>query len=127
MKVVVQNRAVHSLSHTELEAMVKLFPSTWSRLVKAIMLAQSNGTEVAVTFHPKERVLGLHWPRASVSTSKLEAIEALLASLVTIAERGDLPKRVSPSLRAHMLEKVSYVREHCLAVIDANAGKMSAP
>lgn len=122
MKVTVQNGAAHGLTRGEVEAMVRVFPAAWSRLVKSIVLYQGGEVEIDVSFHPKERIVGLHWPSSSVvPSSKANAIEKLLVALAIVAERGELPARMSSSLRARILEQVAEVHRKCLAIVTENA------
>ncbi|MFZ2266818.1 MAG: hypothetical protein WAV95_04490 [Azonexus sp.] len=118
MKVIVQNGAVHALSRQEVEAMVRAFPKAWSHRVKSIVLYQGNELEARVSFHPKEQIIGLHGPSASTVSpqSKAKAIEALLPALAIVAERGELPARLSPSLRSRLAEQTSELRGRCLAL-----------
>jgi len=120
MKVTVQNGATHGLSRKEVEAMVRVFPAAWSHLVKSIVLYQG-GADIDVSFHPKEQTVGLYWPSLSVDPSKAEAIEVLLVALAVVAERGELPARISPSLRSRLLEQVSELHRKCLAIVAKNA------
>jgi hypothetical protein len=120
MKVTVQNGVTHGLSRREVEAIVQVFPAAWFRLVKSIVLYQGEGN-IDVTFHLKEQIVGLYWPSLSVGLSKTEAIDALLVALAVVAERGELPARISPSLRSRLLEETSEVHQKCLAIVVENA------
>lgn len=118
MKVTVQNGATHGLSRKEAEAMLPLFPTDWSRLVKSIVLYQGTGAAMEANYYPKESILGLFWPATNAaSPSKTEAIEELLLALAVINERGELPVRLSSSQRSHVLEVISTVRDKCLAMV----------
>ena len=122
MKVTVQNGAAHGLSRGEVEAMVRVFPAAWSHLVKSIVLYQGGEVEIDVSFHPKEKVVGLYWPSSSVvPSSKAKAIEKLLVALAVVAERGELPARMSTSLRGRILEQVAEVHQKCLDMVAKNA------
>lgn len=120
MKVTVQNGAAHGLSRKEVEAMVQVFPVAWARLVKSIVLYQGEA-DIDVSFHPKEQIVGLYWPAVSVGHSKAEAIEVLLVALAVVADRGELPSRISPTLRSRLLEQVSEVHQKCLGIVAQDA------
>ena len=120
MKVTIQNGATHELSRKEVEAMIQVFPTAWSRLVKSIVLYQGDA-DIDASFHPKEQIVGLYWPSESVAHSKAKASEALLVALAVIAERGELPARISPSLRSRLLEQASEVQQKCLSIVAHNA------
>ncbi len=97
--------------------MVQVFPAAWSRLVKSIVLYQGEGS-IDVSFHLKEQIVSLYWPSLSVGLSKTDAIDALLVALAVVAERGELPARISPSLRSRLLVETSEVRQKCLAIVE---------
>jgi hypothetical protein len=114
MKVTVQNGSLHGISRSELEAMVPLFPEAWSNAVNSIVLCQAADPMFRVTYHPKERVAGLHWPAsAEVPPTKEEALAELLVSLAVISERRELPRRVSKALRSRFLAETSALRAKC--------------
>jgi hypothetical protein len=102
--------------------MLAHFPTAWSRHVESIALYQGEEPSVYAQFFPKEKILGLYSPaRELASTRKSVAVDELLLALAVVAERGDLPQRLSPSLRAAMLGSLGAVRSHCLQVVGENA------
>jgi hypothetical protein len=110
----VQNGSRHGLSRRDAETIVRLLPPSFRNAAKSLVLCATTESSVRVTYHPKEQVIGLHWPLAADSSvSKSEAIDEILVSLSIIAERGDLPERSSPSLRARHLEDVAALRKEC--------------
>ena len=122
MKVVIQNGANHCLARREVEAMLAHFPAAWSRHVESIALYQGEGPSFYAQFFAKERTLGLHSPAPEYTpTRKSAAVEELLLALAVIAERGELPQRLNPSLRAATLGSLGAVRDHCLQVVGENA------
>ena len=74
-----------------------------------------------VSFHPKEQSVELYGPASFVGYSlKAEAIEKLLIALVVIAERGQLPIHIRPSLCSHLSIQATEVREKCLGILAQN-------
>jgi hypothetical protein len=114
MKVTIQNGANHGLSRREAEAVVGLLPSSLSSIAKSLVLYGTRAREVSVSFHPKEQVVGWHWPLESGSTpTKFDAVEELLVALSVIAERGDLPEQISTSTRSRHLETLHALAMKC--------------
>lgn len=122
MKVTVQNGATHGLSRQEVESMVPLFPPSWSKHVKHIVLYQGDGPEVTASFYPKEQILGLFWPDKAASAPKTEGVRELLVALSVVKERGELPARLSASLRKRHQSEVAHVLSVCLPRVAADAG-----
>lgn len=129
MKVVVKNGVTHALSRREVERMTQFFPASWNVAVDSIILCQATGDEVLVSHHPKERVLGLYWPREPLpSLTKNTAMEELLISLAAIADLGHLPKKLSKSHRVRYLDSTRSVLGECSVAIEAQlAGAAEAP
>jgi hypothetical protein len=124
VRVTIQNGATHGLSRDDVERLVPLFPSAWSRLVKSIVLYQSSETGFSVSFYPKEGIIGLFWPPQSLGhPSKSEAIEDFLVAMAIVAERGVLPERISKSLRSRTLDEIADVSELCLAAAEDDVSK----
>jgi hypothetical protein len=121
MKVTIQNGSAHGLSRSEVEAMVPLFPQSWKRVVKQIVLYQGSGSALKAEFYPKEQLLGLFWPSPADAATKSDGVEELLLSLAVAEERGELPKRLSKALRERHLSAVAEIRERCLQVVADNA------
>jgi hypothetical protein len=123
MKVVVQNGARHALSRRDVEAMIPTFPPDWERQVASIVLYQTNEDHPFASYHPKEKILGLHWPASSSSRlSKSVAIEELCVALAAVAEMGHLPPRLSGQRRADYSEQTLDVQRHCMKLVDAQPG-----
>ena len=117
MRVLVQNGAQHGLPRRTVESMVALFPASWSRAVKSIVLCADAATEVHASFHPKEQSLSIYWPTPPAAPTKTEALDALLLSLAVVSETGALPKHLTASSRAAYLEVISVVRAQCLPLL----------
>ena len=121
MKITIQNGSIHGLSRSEIEAMIPLFPQSWKRVVKQIVLYQGNESILKAEFYPKKQLLGLFWPFPADAVKKSDGVEELLLSLAVAEERGELPKRLSKALRERHLAAVAEIRDHCLQVLSDNA------
>jgi len=117
MRVVVQNGAQHGLARRTVESMVALFPASWSRAVKSIVLCADGATAVHASFHAKERTLALFWPSPPAMPTQTEALDTLLLALAAVSDTGGLPKRLSASSRSAYLEVISPVRVQCIPLL----------
>ena len=95
MRVVVQNGAQHGLARRSVELALPLFPPSWSHAVETILLCA--GQNLDASFHAKERILAVFWPKQPPFPSKAEALNTLVAALAAVSETGGLPKHFSPS------------------------------
>ena len=114
MRVTVQNGANHGLSRKEAEAVVRLLPSSLRSVAKSLVLYRTGDPAIRVSFHPKEQIVGWHWPVELASTpSKSKAVEELLVALSVIAESDVLPGRIGSSVRSRHLEALSELAKKC--------------
>lgn len=101
--------------------MIQFFPASWGSAVDSIVLYQGSEDSILVTYHPKEKILGLYWPLLPAPVvSKNTAVEELLIALAVIANTGNLPKKMSRTNRARYLDSTSVVRCKCGAVLVAH-------
>jgi hypothetical protein len=121
MKVTVQNGAAHGLTRRDVEAIIPLLPASWARCVEQIVLYQGETPQLRASFYPKQKTLGLFWPVPSESASKEEGLQELLLALSIVAERGDLPDRVSPALRERHEAELAALGRRCLIKVVPNA------
>ena len=121
MKIIVQNGASHGLSRRKAEALVELFPSSWSNAIKALTLYQGEGPAVEFRHYPKEQSFGMFWPPASCAQPVLaEAVGELLVALAIVVEQGSLPQRVSSSLRRRAEQSVCELASRCNNLLEHN-------
>lgn len=100
--------------------MIPFFPTPWVSAIDSIVLYQGTKSDVVVTHHPKEKILGLYWPRSPDShLSKDSAVEELLVALAAIVDLGHLPQNLSKSHRARYLDSTGSIRRECSAVLVA--------
>ena len=121
MKVTVQNGATTGLSRRDLEAVIPLFPPSWSSAVQQVVLYQGETSLLKLVLYPKEKLLGLFWPVPAKSASKAEGLQELMLALSVIAERGELPERLSPATRERHLVEVDALLQRCPAKVLWNA------
>lgn len=117
MRVTVQNGARHGLSRLEVEAIVPLFPASWSKRVDQIVLYQSVFDDLTVSYHPQQRVMGLHGPRPKEASTKEEGVQELLVAMSVVAELGELPQRLTNPMRRRHLEAVEALVARCMSVM----------
>ena len=121
MKITVQNGSKHGLSRKDVEAIVGLFPASWSRLANSVVLYAGKEPTVHVTYYQKNKTVGLFWPISQpAEISKAVAIEELLLAFSVIAEDGALPARLSASARASLLAQVADLNAACLKVVSSH-------
>jgi hypothetical protein len=101
--------------------MIPLLPASWSSRVQQIVLYQGDSPLLRTSFHPKQQILGLFWPVPVESASKPEGVQELLLALSVVAERGELPARLSPAARERHLGEVSDLLQRCLAQVAPDA------
>lgn len=119
MKVVIQNGAAHPFPRAQAEAMVALFPGRWLKTVKSLTFYQARGSSLEFKHHPEEQALGMFWPSAAnLQPTPVEAVHELLVALAIVAERGNLPSRVSSSLRAWAEQEVAELAARCAQRIE---------
>ena len=96
MQIVIQNGAAHGFTRKQLGSMVHLFPVAWDTHIQAIALYQGDNAEPVFKYFPKARILGVFWPVLSEPHLSLAAAaKKLLVAFAVVAERGNLPQRVS--------------------------------
>ena len=121
MKVTLQNGAVRGLTRRDVEAIIPLFPPSWSTSVSQIVLYQGQGPSVSAAFYAKSHTLGLFWPRGSATVSKVDGLEELLVALSVASERGELPATLSKSIRKRHSASVADMLVQCMEAIERNA------
>jgi hypothetical protein len=113
MKVVVQNGSNHGLSRSTVERMLTFFPSEWDKNVAQILLC--GGNKLEVSFHEKDRILSLAWPRDSPRPTAADAIRMLVAALDTLSERGMLPNSFRPLRK----DETEVIASRCIGMLSA--------
>jgi len=121
MKVTVQNGAVHGLSRRDVEAIIPLFPKSWSASVQQIVLYQGQRPGLSTAYYSKKNLLGLFWPAEVTSVTKAEGLEELLVALSVVSERGELPTSLSKSIREWHAAGIAGLLETCLEALARNA------
>ena len=98
--------------------MVTHFPKAWEQAVESVVLYQHDKPDIQCQYNGKAKFLGIFWPgQGSPMPSKSESVDEVLIAMAAIAERGELPAKMSRSMRDHFLLSVEEVRQKCLAVV----------
>lgn len=119
MKLIVQDGS--SLSRSQLQAVVASLPERLSRPIGTVLVCASWEPSLRVTYHPKGRVLALHVPAHEHEPSPTASVvREFLVALAVVAERGDLPARLSRSVRAQAVQAGSTILESFTASIGAS-------
>jgi hypothetical protein len=99
MQVVVQNGSNLSLRRAKADAVVDALPDTLSSVAKQLLLCRSAADDFRVTFHSKERIIALNWPKAGAAQPDNSfVLTELITCLAAIAESGDLPGKLKTSV-----------------------------
>ncbi len=99
MQVVVQNGSNLGLGRGKAEAVVNALPNTLSSVAQQLLLCRSTASDFRVTFHSKERIIALRWPKlGATQPGNSFVLTELITSLAAIAESGGLPGRLKTSL-----------------------------
>jgi len=121
MKIIVQNGATHTLSRKQAEAIVALFPAPWIKSVDSLTFYQGNGESLHVEHYPRARAVGLFWPSSLYpQPTAAEATQELLIALAIATERGNLPPKVSKSMRVRAEQSVATLLTQCTEVLQQN-------
>jgi hypothetical protein len=99
MNVIVQNGCRHILTRSDLESALAALPVSWLHDIQSVTLYQGQEPKIYVTYHKKERALGLYCPEHPEGLNRTAAVEELFIALACIKDRGDLPNRLSKTVR----------------------------
>jgi hypothetical protein len=118
MKVIVQDGATHSLSRKQAEAIIGLLRASWITAIDSLTLYQGNEEAFHVKHYPKARAVGMFWPPSShPQPTAAEATKELLVALAIATERGNLPLKISRSVRARTEREVAALLTQCTEVL----------
>jgi hypothetical protein len=118
MKLVVQDGS--SLSRRQLQAVVASLPERLSKHIGTVLVCASREPSLRVTHHLKERTLALHVPAHEPAPAPaVSVVREFLVALAVVAERGDLPARLSRSVRAQAVQDTSKIFASFTASMDA--------
>jgi hypothetical protein len=108
MKLVVQDGS--SLSRTQLQTVAASLPEALSKHIGVVLVCASWESSLRVSYSPKERVLTLFMPAHEPEPlPTADVVREFLIALAVVAERGDLPARISKSVRAQAVQATSGV------------------
>jgi len=94
MKIVVQTG--DHVSREDLEYFASKIPSAWRRFFETIVVYGSREKDSKISYHEKEKVLGVHVPSAYKGTSE-DLLEEMAISLAALSDMGHVPDRLPTS------------------------------
>ena len=94
MKIVVQTG--DHVGRAELEYFVSKIPSAWRRLFETIVVYGSREEDSRISYHEKEKQLGVHVPSAYKGTTE-DLLEEMAISLAAVNDMGHVPDRLPSS------------------------------
>ncbi len=96
MKIVVQTG--EHIGRSEIEYFISKIPSKWRKKFETVVVYGSREKDLKITFHEKEKVLGIHTPTTFEGTTN-NIYEELVVGLAEIHRIGRIPQKISPSKR----------------------------
>src|SRR5262245_26137876 len=116
MKLVVQDGS--SLSRNQLQTVVASLPESLSKHIGMVLVCASWESSLRVSYSPKERALTLFIPaHESEPLPTADVVREFLVALTVVAERGDLPVRLSKSVRAQAVQATSDLMASLIPVL----------
>jgi len=79
-----------------LEYFVSKIPSVWRRFFETIVVYGSREEDSRISYHEKEKLLGVHVPSAYKGTTE-DLLEEIAISLAAINDLGHVPGRLPSS------------------------------
>ena len=118
MKLVVQDGS--SLSRSQLQTVVASLPERLSKHVGTVLVCASWEPSLRLAYSQKERTLTLFVPaHEPAPPPAITVVREFLVALAVVAERGELPARLSKSVRAQAIQATSDVLASFTASIGA--------
>ena len=106
MQVVVQNGSNVSLRRSKAEAVVDALPATLNSVAQRLLLCRSTGSDFRVSFHSKEQIIALSWPKlGATQPDNPFVLTEFIISLAVIAESGDLPGKLNASVARRLRDE----------------------
>lgn len=94
MKIVVQTG--DHVGREELEYFVSKIPSAWRYFFETIVVYGSREEDSRISYHKKEKVLGVHVPNTYKGTSE-DLLEEMAISVAALNDMGHVPDRLPTS------------------------------
>ena len=92
MKIVMQHG--HAVARSQIESFLETAPKSWSRAFDSIIVYKSVNEPFRISFHPKEKILGIHISEKYTGNSK-KVIEEVAIASQAIEEHGHLPNNIA--------------------------------
>jgi hypothetical protein len=75
-------------------------------VAEQLLLCRSTGSDFRVSFHSKERIIALCWPKlGATQPDNPFVVTELLTSLAVIAESGSLPGKLNASVARRLRDE----------------------
>ncbi len=94
MKIVIQHGYVVKREH--IEEFISRAPNSWCKAFETIIVYTEIKEPIRITYHAKERVLGVHLSKKYKGTPS-EAIEEIAVASQAIEELGHMPDKLAKS------------------------------
>ena len=107
MKIVMQHG--HVVDRKDIEFFVEKAPSAWTKAFRSIIVYTAVKEPFKITYHSKEKVLGIHISR-KYSGSASEAIEEIAVASQAIEDHGHLPNKLAKQRDMQFRQRWSEIR-----------------
>jgi len=102
MKIVIQQGQV--INREDIEIFLEKAPKSWSKSFSTFTIYTSVKEPFRISYHPKERVMGIHISKEFKGTNS-EAIEKIAIASQAIEEFGHLPEKLSKARETHFRQQ----------------------
>ncbi len=102
MKIIIQQG--HVINREDIELFLAKAPKSWSKPFSTFTIYTSVKEHFHISYHPKERVMGIHISNEFKGTNS-EAIEEIAIASQAIEEFGHLPDRLSKARETHFRQQ----------------------
>jgi hypothetical protein len=99
------------------ESVLDALPAALNGVAEQLLLCRSTGSGFRVSFHSKERIIALCWPKlGATQPDNPFVLTELITSLAVIAESGSLPAKLSTSVARRLRDE--HAQAISLAIAD---------
>ncbi len=102
MKIVIQQG--HVINREDIELFLDKAPKAWSKPINSFTIYTSVQEPFRISYHPKDKVMGIHISEKFKGTSS-EAIEEIAIASQAIEEFGHLPEKLSKARKTHFRQQ----------------------
>jgi hypothetical protein len=108
MKIVMQHG--HVVKRQDIEGFIEQAPNSWCKAFESIIIYTEINKPIRITFHPKEKVLGVHVSRKYDGTA-IEVVEEVAVAAQAIEELGHLPNKLAKSKDLQFRQQWAQMRK----------------